>query len=187
MKKSIVLSIAMILGSLVFAQSAEQRAIAKEVPLQLRVKEVKATLPPSAKSNTAKKSTKEKVKVKKMAWQATISGGSTNLTRKIELKAYYVGQQEGELDFLKTDTKPIEFESSGKAQILLESPVTKLVKTDKGSSGDRIDGLIAQLLVDGTVIRTFASKPVWAKVAWQTELKSEDLLPNKARQKKDSK
>lgn len=168
------------------AQSKEQREAAKEHPFTLRVAQGKTEAknlkdPESKGGGKSQTETTEKT----MHWTAQVAGKSTNVTEKVELKVHYVGLHDGAFAIIDSSTLPVEFNEKGRAQVEITSPAVRLTKktvrkgrsTEKTTEGDRINGIVVQLLADGTIVKTFVSQPAWAKGAWEPDLSEEHLKP----------
>ena len=194
---TVVLTLTLVSGSL--AQSKEQREAAKDCPLVLRVTaETGDSKSTKSGKGGGSKATSVKTMEKRMKWQAVVSSSNPSFAEKVELKAFYVGSHDGDVEILGKDTHPVEF-TDGKCVVDLVSPTAKLVKktirkgggggrrrggnvqTKTETSGDRINGLVLQLCVNGIAVKTFASKPNWAKAAWDPAFSEESLLPPNAR------
>lgn len=192
MNKAILVLFTAVLVSLSgFSQSKEQREAANKWPLTFKVaagkNESKSHKDTKGKSS-GRSSTQVKTTERKMNWTAKVDCRSTNFTEKVEIKAYYIGTEDGDFAIIGTDKYPVQFDEKGRATVELSSPTAKLVKTTKRTGGrrgrmekevkgERINGLVAQLVVNGTIVKTFTSQPSWAKGAWASDLSEADLRP----------
>ena len=174
------------------AQSKEQREAAKQYPFTLRVnaEQDDSKMSKSAGKGGRNGRSQTKTTEKTKHWTAQISSPSTNVTAKVELKAYYVGTSDNEFSIIGSDKFPVEFNEKGRATVEITSPTAKLVKTTKHKggrrnpktekivTGERINGIVIQLLAEGTIVKTYVSQPTWAKGAWAEHLTEDELLPN---------
>lgn len=180
----------------VHAQSKEQREAAKQWPLTLRItpgkNESKSHKNQDQKNSGRRTRTQVKTMEKTLHWVAKIDCHSTNFTEKVEIKAYHIGTDDGKFSILGTDRMPVRFDEKGRAEMEIASPTARLVKKTTRSggrrgritkevTGDRVNGLVAQLLVNGTIVKTFVSQPAWAKGAWAADLSEDDLRPGGAK------
>lgn len=184
-----------------FAQSKEQREAARQWPITLRVKVGKEDSKQS-KIRPQNGIGPEKTVIEKIKrWTAEVDIRQTNMPEKVELRSFYIGQRNGEMAILGKDVAPVEFNAKGHAVIEITSPTCTITKAAKGGNrrgigignmgnqnkqsdtGDRLEGLAAQLVVDGTIIKTFVSKPIWANGAWE-ESPDEDAFNPMKRNKK---
>lgn len=172
------------------AQSKEQREAAKDHPFTLRVNAGQDESKRSSKSKGGRNRSQTKSVEKVKHWTAEITSPTTNITEKIELRAYYIGTEDGAFAIIGKDKYPVAFSDKGRATVEIASPVAKLVRTtkqvgsrrnnhtEKTTTGERINGLVLQLWVDGTIVKTYASQSAWAKAAWTPDLSEEHLKPN---------
>ena len=174
------------------AQSKEQREAAKQYPFTLRVNagqddsKMSKSAGKGGRNGRSQTKTTEKIK----HWTAQVSSPSTNVTAKVELKAYYIGTSDNEFSIIGSDKFPVAFNEKGRATVEITSPTAKLVKTtrqkggrrnpktEKIVTGERINGVVVQLIAEGTIVKTFVTQSTWAKGAWSDSLSEEDLKPN---------
>lgn len=175
-----------------FAQSKEQREAAKQYPFTLRVNAGQDDSKITKGKGKGGRSSRTQVKTteKTKHWTAQISSPSTNVTAKVELKAFYIGTSDNKFAIIGSDKFPVAFNEKGRATVEITSPTAKLVKTTKQKggrrnpktekivTGERINGVVVQLIAEGTIVKTFVTQSTWAKGAWSDHLSEEDLKPN---------
>lgn len=181
-----------------FAQSKEQREALRQWPFTFRVKLLKEDNKIVKDSETGASTTE-----KAMHWKADVDLKMTNMPEKIEVKAFYLGSKDGELTLFGSDTKDVTLNEKGHASVLIDSPVFKATKAGKNSAnnafgrgigvgngtmsgeskkrkgpmGERLEGAAMQLVVNGTIVKTFVSKPIWQKGTWVENPSADDFNP----------
>jgi len=99
------------------------------------------------------------------------------------LKSTFVGTRDGEPAIIGESTTEVKLENNV-FKTELKSPETTLTKTMRTSgrrtqsetTGDKISGGILQLTYNGKVVKSWASKPGWAKLAKADTLDTEAIL-----------
>jgi len=99
------------------------------------------------------------------------------------LKSTFVGTRDGEPAIIGEKTTEVKFENNV-FKTDLKSPETTLTKTmrthgrrtESETTGDRIFGGILQLTYNGKVMKSWTSKPGWAKLAKADTLDTEAIL-----------
>lgn len=106
---------------------------------------------------------------------------------KLELKAYHIGFDNGgkRMTILAAETKPIELDKNGRADLELNSPKVRLTKTrtrtttggssrtgnggftsiKTSMSGKRVTGCVVQLIGDGKLVKSWSSDSRWTIAA----------------------
>jgi len=110
-------------------------------------------------------------------------GGKDAPTSGFSIKTTFVGSRDGENVIIGETTTPVKLENNVfKTEV--KSPTATLTKTmrtrgrhtESDSSGERITGTIVQLFYEGKVVRSWSSRPAWAKLAKEPTLNTEALL-----------
>lgn len=186
------------------AQSKEQREQLRQWPFTFRVKVGKVDSKQSKSESGGTWGGSSETLEKTMHWTAAVDLRMTNMPEKVEVKTYYIGTRDGELAVLGTDTFPVELNEKGHASVDITSPTVKSTKTkgggnfrgigvgsmqnnnnkQKSQTGERLEGLAAQLLVNDVIVKTYVQKPIWQKGCWANNPTEDDFDPMKNRSSK---
>lgn len=199
MKTKLLITCALSVLSIVSveAQSKEQREALRQWPVTLRVKVGKEDSKQTKSESGTGIFTSQSVTIEKTKrWTADIDIRQTNMPEKVELKVYYIGLKDGDtLAVLGSDTKAVTFNEKGHCSIELTSPTFSMTKQKrkktissfqnsstnrekpKDETGERLEGAAMQLLVNGTIVKTFVSKPIWLKGTWVDNPTADDFNP----------
>lgn len=130
-------------------------------------------------------------------WPVSVTCLGTGRPSKLTLVVYYIGTHNSAPIILKQDQIDVALDDNGNFKRDLVSPQLDLTKTavrkrvgngrnrrrrgkasnlKTESSGERVTGCIVQLLDNGTLVRSFASNPSWAKAARLSPLPEEEVL-----------
>lgn len=129
---------------------------------------------------------------RKMTWPVTVSfRGKEYPTSGIKLNCVYFGMTDGQTTVLGRQPADVTLDEKGDFKIEMTSPDAVMPTTKarggfarngrpiSGGSevkGTRISGCVIQLLVGDAVVRSYASRPTWAKLARKNPLPEEDIL-----------
>lgn len=138
----------------------------------------------SGKDNKNNNGSSTKTIARKMEYPVKVSFSGKDIpTSGIVLRACFIGNSDGEAKVLGETTTDVKLEKNV-FKATLSSPEAVITETMKrqgrrivsDSSGDRHTGCIIQLLVDGKVKKSYASKPGWKKLAQADTLDTEAVL-----------
>lgn len=139
-----------------------------------------------------KQNTETKATTTSMTLPVKVSFGGKEMPKSVLLKTYFIGTKDGEPAVLGESKTEVTLDAATRAyQGEIVSPPAKFVKTKKTTgggrrgrnaktttekSGEKITGCIVQLFADGKVVKSFASKPTWKKLAQADPLDTEAVL-----------
>ena len=143
------------------------------------------------------KGSKTKTVTSIVSWPVSVSLRGKNLPAEdaVKLKCYFIGLTDGSPTMLQESSVDVSLDEKGNFKTEISSPEAKLVHTtittgNRGggrgrnsststkttTSGTRVTGCIIQLVVNGKVAKSYASKPGWSKLAKVDPLQQEEVL-----------
>lgn len=147
---------------------------------------------PSKMSHQQEKDGYDRTKTTTTTWPVKVSFGGKDIpTSGIVLKACFIGNCDGTAKVLGETTTDVKLEKNVFKTDIVSPPVTltKSVERSSGYSsggsgwgrkttttGTRLTGCIIQLVVDGKVKKSYASKPSWRKLAQADTLDTNAIL-----------
>ena len=135
--------------------------------------------------------TRTKTTRRTMTWATRVSFRGKEFPSDVKLCFFCFGDEDGTAKVLAQETQEVVLDAKGDFKVDLVSPEAVLTKTKSsgnrgnnngnGSSGSttkgtRISGCVVQLMVGNEVVRSYASKPTWAKLARKTPLPEAEIL-----------
>ena len=134
--------------------------------------------------------TRTKTTRRTMTWATRVSFRGKEFPSDVKLCFFCFGDEDGTAKVLAQETQEVVLDAKGDFRVDLVSPEAVLTKTKSsgnsngngnGSSGSktkgtRISGCVVQLMVGNEVVRSYASKPTWAKLARKTPLPEAEIL-----------
>ena len=154
----------------------------------MRVGNPKTESKSSDSDSGGKRSSVQKTTMRRrMTWPVKVSFRGKEFPSDVKLQYVCVGNTDGTVAVLDRKSIKVALDEKGDFIIDIASPDAVLVKTKKRTGGrrgrvvsetkgSRIVGCVVQLLVNGEVVRSFASKPTWAKCARKTPLPEDEIL-----------
>jgi len=123
-----------------------------------------------------------------MKWPVKVSFSGKEIPTKIELRSCFIGTRDGKPAIIGESKTDVKLDNTNAFKTTIASPSVQLTeitkqsggrrnrKTTKETSGDRIMGCVVQLVVDDKVVRSYASRPIWEKLAKSDVLDTEGIL-----------
>lgn len=151
-------------------------------------KKGKAAKGKEAKSPEPKMAAGSKVMRRKLTWPVRVSFQGKDFPSDAKLLCTYVGTQDGAPAILGKDEIDVALDKNGIFKKEVTSPEAVTVKTRKKTkskksggitsetTGARISGCVIQLVVGDEVLRSYATKSPWAKLAKKNPLPEEEIL-----------
>ena len=131
--------------------------------------------------------TQTKTTRRKMTWPVTVSFRGKDFPSGVKLNCIYLGTTDGQATILGRQPTDVTLNEKGDFKVELSSPEAVMTKTkSRGrgrnsntkseAKGSRITGCVIQLLVGDEVVRSYATKPTWAKLARKNPLPEDEIL-----------
>ena len=130
-----------------------------------------------------------KVMRRKMIWPVTVSFQGKDFPSDARLRFTYIGTKDGAPAILGKDDIDVALDKNGIFKKDVASPEAVMVKTRKSTgggkkgggttsetTGERLAGCVVQLIIGDEVVRSYATKPPWAKLAKKNPLPEEEIL-----------
>ena len=199
MRKNAVMILAWLAAGAAFGGAADRQVFLRVNPVAGETKTQKSGghgrgilgLSSLKNNNTTKSITRN------MCWNCELRFRGRPRPEKTELKVFYIGYEGKDMKpkILGREIKPVVFDESGKAQVELKSPTVtqtksktsgggtgngRIAKTKSMVKGQRIEGCVVQLWIDGKLLKSHATQSGWERAA-KNEAFSEALLSSSNR------
>ena len=125
---------------------------------------------------------------RKMTWAVKVSFRGKDFPSGVKLNCVYLGITNGQTAILGRQPTEVTLDEKGDFKVEMTSPEAVLTKTktrrgrgrnsgtQSETKGSRITGCVIQLIVGGEVVRSYATKPTWAKLARKNPLPDDEIL-----------